>query len=450
MSVFHSLQEVKNEINKCMKCGNCQAVCPIYKETRKEVGVARGKIKLVEALLDAETVLTEGLAKRLLLCTTCGACSQICPCGVNFGKIILGARAEAVRQKGLTPVKKYAFTLLRHPIFFDFGLKMGARFQGLAFKRVSDKGSRARFPIGIDQKKIIPPLAAVPFKDQMPCVVKVAKPRMKVAFFVGCMTNYIYPDMGKALVEVLQANDVEVIIPKEQHCCGTPVYVNGDVETAIDMAKSNLDIFDQSGADAIVLDCGTCTDSWKHNYVELLEHDTTGYKEKAARWAAKTYEISEFLVNVIRFKQDNLGTVAKKITYHDPCHVARSLGITKEPRIVLKSIPGIELVEMSNPGRCCGMAGSFSLTFPQLSDQILARKVEDITTTNTDTVVTSCPACRMQLAGGVENAALQHDVVHVVQLLAEAYRAKALSGQELSKLIFSKLKRWAGFGPETN
>ncbi|WP_220184217.1 (Fe-S)-binding protein [Thermoactinomyces mirandus] len=243
------------------------------------------------------------------------------------------------------------------------------------------------------------------------------------------MNNYIYTDMGRVLVEVLKANDVEVMIPKEQHYCGTPVYVNGDVETATAMAKSNLDIFDKTGADAIVLDCGTCTDSWKHDYKELLEFDDTGYKEKAEKWAARTYQISEFLVNVTGFGKDNLGTVSKKVTYHDPCHVARSLEITKEPRAVLKSIPGIELIEMKNPGSCCGMAGSFSLIFPELSEKILKRKVKDIAATKVDLVATSCPACRMQLSDGVENAGMGNDVVHVIQLLAEAYRSKQ-NGQQ--------------------
>ncbi len=433
MSEFQSLQEVQHEVNKCMKCGNCQAVCPVYQETRQEVGEARGKIKLVEALLEGQIAVTEGLADRFLLCTTCGACTQICPCGVRFDKIIMGARAEAVRHKGLGSIKKYAFTALKHPKLFDFGLKTGARFQSLAFKRVSDKGGRARFPIGIDRKKIIPALAKVPLKDQLPEIVHVAKPKLKAAFFVGCMTNYIYPDMGRALVDVLTANNVEVIIPHDQHCCGTPVYANGEVATAIAMAKSNLDIFDRTGADAIVLDCGTCTDSWKHNYVKLLEQDTSGYKEKAERWAAKTYEISDFLVNVIGFTPENLGPVKRRVTYHDPCHVARSLGITKEPRLLLNSIPGLELVEMNDPGRCCGMAGSFSLTFPDLSDKILAHKVKNIASTNVDAVATSCPACRMQLAGGVENASLQHDVVHVVQLLAAAYRAKVQPKDQAAK-----------------
>lgn len=425
MSVFSGLQAVQADINNCMKCGNCLAVCPIYKETRKEVGAARGKIKLLETLLEGRIGMTDGLAERLLLCTTCGACTQICPCGVRFDKIIRGARAEAVRKKGLPPIKKCVFTVLKHRKLFDFGLKVGSRFQGLAFKKVSSKGGRIRFSVGIDQNKIIPPLAKKPLKDQLPEVVKVDKPKMRVAFFVGCMNNYIYTDMGKALVEVLQANDVEVIIPKEQHCCGTPVYVNGDVETAKAMAKANLDAFEKTGADAIVSDCGTCTGSWKHYYKELLESDETGYKEKAEKWATKTYEISDFLVNVIDFKKDDLGTVKKKVTYHDPCHVGRSLGITKEPRTILKSIPGVELVEMKNSGSCCGMAGSFSLVFPELSEKISDKKVEDIAETKVDMVATSCPACTMQLSSGVENAGLGNDVVHVVQLLAEAYRGRS-------------------------
>ncbi|NLP43569.1 MAG: (Fe-S)-binding protein, partial [Peptococcaceae bacterium] len=234
MSIYSSLDSVQKEVYKCMKCGNCQAVCPIYKEIKKEVGVARGKIGLIEMVLDGELDVSPGYADRMSLCTTCMACNEICPCGVRFDKIILAARADAVRKRGLHPLKKTIFKTLKRQRLFDFGLKVGSKFQGVAFKRIEGKhyGARMRFNLGLGKDKVFPRLAAKPFRSQYPSVIKVDNPKMRVAFYTGCMINYFYPDMGKAVVDVLTENDVEVVIPADQGCCGIPASVNGDVESA--------------------------------------------------------------------------------------------------------------------------------------------------------------------------------------------------------------------------
>lgn len=434
MSIYSSLDSVREELNKCMKCGNCQAVCPIYKETRKEVAVARGKISLIELLMAGETELTEGLADRFSLCTTCMACNAICPCGVKFDKIILAARAEAVRKKGLHPIKKIIFNTIKTYRLFDFGMKTGSVFQGLAMKRIqgSDKGARLRVDLGIGKEKVFPNLAKRPLKDELPEVIKVENPKMRVAFYIGCMTNYFYTDMGRAVVEVLKENNCEVVVPKDQGCCGIPASVNGDVESSMVMARRNLLAFEKLGADAVVSNCSSCGEAWKHVFPQLLEDDSE-MKALADKWAAKTYDISEFLIHKVPYKREGLGPVHRKVTYHDPCHLNRGQGVNKEPREILNSIPGLEFIEMKEPGRCCGMAGSFSLVHPDLSGKISDKKIADIAQTHTDTVVTGCPACRLQLASGVENAGLKEDVVHTVQLLAESYRAGKKSVSEAAR-----------------
>ena len=149
--------------------------------------------------------------------------------------------------------------------------------------------------------------------------------------------------------------------------------------------------------------------------------DDPAYKKLADKWAAKTYDINEFLIHIVPFKKEGLGEVKRTVTYHDPCHLNRGQGIHKEPREILKSIPGLEFKEMKEPARCCGMAGSFSLVHPDLSGKISDKKIADISNTSTDTVATACPACRLQLASGVINAGLNKEVVHTVQLLAESY-----------------------------
>ena len=424
MSVYDSLDSITEELRKCMKCGNCQAVCPIYKETRHEVGTARGKISLIEFILSGEIEMTKGLSERLSLCTTCNACSNNCPCGVRFDKIILAGRAEGVRKQGMHPVKKIAFTALKMQRMFDFGMKAGSIFQGVALKHIPNRHSklaRMRVDIGIGKDKVFPMLPQKTLRSEFPEVISVKQPKMRVALFTGCMMNYFYTDIGRAVIEVLGENNIEVVIPKNQGCCGIPASVNGDAVSARVMAKRNLQAFEKMGADALVVACSSCGTAWKHVYGELLENDPE-LKGLADQWAAKSYDISEFLIHKVPFKKEGLGRVARKVTYHDPCHLNRGQGISAEPREILKSIPGIELIEMKEPGRCCGMAGSFSLVHPDLSVEISERKTADIAQTHTDTVATGCPACRMQLQSGVENANIDEEVLHTVQILAESYR----------------------------
>lgn len=422
MSIYTSLDSVRDYVIKCMKCGNCQAVCPIYQETLREVGVARGKISLVEHLLDGRIELTKGMADRFSLCTTCMACNAICSNAVPFDKIILAARAEAVRKQGLHPVKKAIFKSLKLQRFFDFGMRAGSRFQGLAMKRIEGKhyGARLRLDLGLGKDKVFPNLASKPFRSLYPVVIKTDNPRMRVGFFTGCMINYFYTDIGKAVVDVLAANNIEVVIPPEQGCCGIPASVNGDVSSARSLAKRNLEAFEQAGADALVVACSSGGSAWKHSYSELLEDDPV-YLALAQKWQAKAFDINEFLVKVMPFRKEGLGTVKRRLTYHDPCHLNRGQKINQEPREILQSIPGVELIEMKDPGRCCGMAGSFSLVHPDLSSRISAKKIADIAGSDTDTVATACPACRLQLHSGVVNAGLTQEVLHTVQILAESY-----------------------------
>ncbi|MDR1961299.1 MAG: (Fe-S)-binding protein [Gracilibacteraceae bacterium] len=425
MSIYSDFRSAEDELYKCMKCGNCQEVCPLYQTTRKEVTVARGKIGLLEMFVTGEAEMTAGMAERMSYCTTCMACNDKCPCGVKFDQILLAARAEGVRRHGLHPVKKTAFTALRLQRAFNFGMSAGSKLQGAIFRRVEgrDYGARMRIDAGLlGKNKVFPRLARKPFRAGRPAV-HVPQPRMRTAFFTGCMINYFYPDMGEAVLGVLKRNNVEVLIPADQGCCGVPASVNGDVTSARALAKRNLRAFEESGAEAVIVSCSSCGSAWKHSYERLFEEDAV-WGPLAAKWAARTYDINEFLVNVIDYDRESLGRVERKVTYHDPCHLRRGQNVYREPREILQSIPGVELIEMQKPDRCCGMAGSFCIVHPDLADKVLDLKMADIAQTPAQTVATGCPACRLQLWSGIINAGLPQDAVHVVQLLHESYNNK--------------------------
>ncbi|WP_366923560.1 (Fe-S)-binding protein [Metallumcola ferriviriculae] len=420
MAYYDSLDNVRAEITRCMKCGNCQAVCPIYKEVLGESGVARGKIQIAKDLLEGELELTDKMQDIFSLCLTCKACAANCPCGVQPDKIILAARAELVRKKGLPGLKRQIFGVLGKPQRFKLGMGMAAKLQGFGLKKIpSSNAAHPRFPIGIDTRRIVRPLAKQSLLSRLPEVSKVSKPKQRAAFFTGCMLNYMYTEAGKAVVEVLNANDVEVITPKSQHCCGIPVFVHGDVKTAKAIAKYNLDIFAAGNYDAVITHCGTCIGAWVQHYPELLLDDAK-YSKLAEQMAAKAYDVSQYLIDKVGLKEPT-GQVAANATYHDPCHMVRGAGIAAQPRQVIESIPGVTLTEMQKPDRCCGGAGSFSLTHYPLSSQIRDKKIADALSVKPDMVLTSCGACRMQLEDGLFQAGSDVPVKHVVELLAEAY-----------------------------
>lgn len=433
-SAFDDLRAIEAEITKCMSCGNCQAVCPVYKEEKVESLVARGRIQLVAGLLRGELAPSHELKERLDKCTLCQACAASCPTGVNTTKIFLAGRAALVRAQGLGRVKRIIFRgVMSHHGLYRLTIKAGGVFQGLVFSRVPGrKGGRFRLPVLFDQNRLLPRLTTRPFLERVPRIVRPdvrSTQARKVAYFVGCGINFMYPEMGEAVVKVLAANGVEVVIPKEQGCCGMPVIGSADVETARAMARHNLNLFEklieEDGVQQIITSCSSCGGAWVHHIPEILEGDPAGFGEKARRLAGLVRDISEYLVNETGIDASQLGEVRRKVTYHDPCHLNRSMGVREEPRALLRAIPGVELVEMKKPDRCCGNAGSFSLVHYDLSRRILERKVDDIAQTGAECVATGCPGCTMQITDGVYQAGLDKvDVVHPIQLLAEAYEAR--------------------------
>lgn len=418
------LEEVRDQLANCMKCGNCMEVCPIYKELQVESGVARGKLSLIEAVLNGQIDITAGIDKKLGLCLSCKACAAKCPCGIPADEIIIKGRQATVQARGLPPIKKAVFALLRNRVLFDTALRLSAPFQGLAFKRVPGKlAAVARFPMpGLDARRVTAPFAAQPLRQQYPEVVKVAKPQKRVGFFTGCTINYIYTDGGQAVIDVLAANGCEVVVPRLQHCCGMPTYASGDMESAKLLARHNIETFERYDLDAIVVSCGSCGNAWKNEYPEMFKDDPE-MKKRAEAMAAKIYDISEFLVDVIKFRRDILGPVHATVTFHDPCHMARGLKVTRQPREIIKAIPGITIKEMKEPDRCCGAGGSFSLAHYDIARQVNDRKVKDIVATGADLVVATCGACRMHITDGLTQGGYQQDVLYPIQLLARSYAA---------------------------
>ena len=261
--------------------------------------------------------------------------------------------------------------------------------------------------------KKLPSLAVKSALKRLPEVVPARADKvLRVGYFVGCATNLLFPDVAEATVRVLARNNVEVVIPRGQVCCGIPVYSSGDLKNAKDLAEQNLRVFRDLDIDCIITDCASCSAALKTEVHELLGVD---------RFPVPVYDLNEFLTGRIKLKKD-FGELSMKVTYHDPCHLKRGQGIFREPRELIKMIPGVELIEMKGADDCCGGAGTFSFTHHELSRKVGSRKAENIRNTGAEYVSTPCPSCKMQIDDLLHHEGISCRTIHPVQIVDRAYR----------------------------
>jgi len=430
-SSFDDLANIRQELDRCMKCGNCMAVCPIYATEKVEASVTRAKVAVAEAVLDGDLAMDDPRVYDMLFnCLVCKSCAANCPTQVNFGRIMLSLRAALVRKNGLPWLKKMIFATLKHPRLFDAGMKAGAALNRIGFRGVKDQKAIApRSPFawvgggfGFDSKRLFPDLTATPLRARVPEVIPAQNAKLKAAFFTGDSLNYFYPDAGADVIEVLTQNNVEVHIPKNQCCCGIPVLVHGDIETARTLARNNIDAFEKCGADYVITACGSCGGAWQNDFKEILEHDPV-YGPKAAYWSQRALDISTFLVKIVGYRKPQ-GRLEAVVTYHDSCHLKKATNVFQEPRDILHNIPGVAFKEMSRPDACCGSGGSFVLTHFDTASSIGKRKVDDISETGAEIVSTGCPACMMQLLDNLHRFGKGQKTCHYISLLAESYRTE--------------------------
>jgi len=277
-------------------------------------------------------------------------------------------------------------------------------------------------PYNLGKTAQLPPTLPIsPLRRRLPEVTPArGERRYRAGFFLGCAQSLVFAEGSAAAVRVLSRNGAEVVTPKGTVCCGMPAMAYGDLDTALKLARQNIDAFEQAGVDVIVTDCATCGETGKQ-YKEWLKHDQV-YAEKAKAYSDRFRDISEFLAEIPL--DDRLGEVKTKVTYHDPCHLVRGQGVSTQPRDLLKMIPGIEFVEMKEANWCCGGAGTYAMTHHEMSMKILDRKMANAAATDAEVIASGCPSCQMQLGYGVRRAGLSMQVTHPIVLLDRAYQTK--------------------------
>jgi len=408
------LKDYAEQIKQCVKCGTCHAYCPIFDQERKEPLVARGKVALAQSLLNKETEIDARFMENLSKCLLCGSCSDKCPNLVPVEEIVAASRREIARRKGLSLFGFGLSTTLKHPRLMKLMARMGNLFSWLVFRKVPEKsGLRLRFPAPyIRGDRTIPKVAPRFLRDAHPEFIPGEPGKPTVAFFTGCMANFMYPHIGDAAIDALKLLGMNIRIPQNQGCCGVPALSSGDGVTVDELTKRNFDAFAAVDADYIVTVCASCNFGLRTNLGK------TGAEGESL--AGKVIDIHRFLNEQgIGAKLAALPPREKKVrvTYHDPCHL-RNQGITKEPREILRALPGVDFVEMRNADQCCGLGGTFSVYHYDMSVKIGAKKAAAIRDSGTEVVATACPGCMMQLLDSINHAGLAHRVCHVLELVA--------------------------------
>ena len=393
-------------INTCIHCGLCLNECPTYRLLRVEMDSPRGRIQLIKAVDESRLSLTEeSFAKHIFLCLDCRGCETACPSGVQYGPLVEAARSQLTAAGNVPKGIRVANFVLRHLFRTPRRLKLAARMlrfyqrSGIAEDSSAPAAILKLLPGSMADAEALTPVISDRFVDAgaVERVPAQGETRHRVAFLSGCIMSVAFSEVHEASLRVLSRAGCEVVLPKDQVCCGALSFHNGDRETARDLARANVRAFEKIDAEAIVVNSAGCGSTMKE-WGEILADDPD-YAGRAEAVAHKVKDFSEWLAET--GVGADLGTVDARVTYQEACHLRHAQKIVDEPRDLIRSIPGVELVEMRNSVLCCGNAGIYSALNTEISMGILDDKLDNITATEATTVVTTNPGCQMHISGGL-------------------------------------------------
>ena len=417
-------------VQQCMHCGMCLPTCPTYDATKLERNSPRGRIALMRSIADGQLEATKTFADEMYFCLGCLACVTACPAGVNYAELFEHARAEAEASGVLSSPKRnfirrftigWLFMDLRRLRLFGRALWL---WQALGLQwLVRKSGVLKLMPARLREMEAMTPTVQSKLSHQLiaPVTPAAGQKKYRVAMLTGCAQDLIFSDVNRDTVEVLARNGCEVVTPHAQSCCGSLHAHNGEWTLAQQLARRSIDQFPPEQFDAIITNAGGCGSHLKH-YAKLLAGDAA-YESRAHAWDAKVKDIHEWLAH-IGIESPKATAPPQTVTYHESCHLCHGQKVTTQPRQLLKSIPGVKLVELPEASWCCGSAGIYNITQPEMADDLLRRKVGHIKTTGANVVATGNPGCLLQVQNGCEREGMHVRVAHPVTLLAEAYRAE--------------------------
>ena len=412
-------------VNQCVHCGLCLAYCPTFSELGTEMDSPRARIFTIKSLAEGRMSLTDSVAKHLLLCLDCRACETVCPAGVPYGRLIEAAKVEIERQQpGALPRRLFRWLnfglLLGHPRLLPLAAAGARLYQTSGLQRLVRRSGLVKLLPGTlpAWEALLPSVPSKAERTPPPRTTLADGPRRaRVAMLTGCIQAVVFGAHNRATARVLARNGCDVRVPEGQRCCGALNAHGGDHARALAMARQTIDAFEAVAADFVIVNTSGCGAHMKA-YGHLLADDPA-YAERAKRFAATVRDLAEFLAQ--EPLRGPLQPVTMTCTYHDPCHVVHGQKIKSEPRRLLAQIPGLRLVELPESDWCCGSAGIYNLTQPEMATRLLHRKVGHVLETSAEAVVTANPGCILQIQAGLGAHQSPVRVLHLVEILDRAY-----------------------------
>ena len=417
---------------ECVHCGLCTASCPTYIETCDENDSPRGRIYLMRAIADGRLAMGPGVREHLELCLDCRACESACPSGVQYGKMIEPFKIALATSAQGNDKPGWLERLILHHLFPYSGrvrtALAPARLAATTGLPRPRRTQRPDPPSAADlEANAVHAAEALEAQRPPPRGPAADRPQARrVALFLGCVADAMFPETNAATARVLQENGCEVVIPRGQVCCGAIHYHSGVEGPALELAQKNIATFDSAGVDAVIVNAAGCGAMLK-DYAHILPE---GMHDQAVGFVSKVKDISEFLVALGPIPPR--GSIACKVAYHDACHLCHGQQIRSQPRALLAMIPGVELVPLDESEICCGAAGTYNLTQPEMSERLGQRKMDHIEATGASLVVTGNVGCILQIARKIKERGSSVEVAP----------PGGFAGQELSN--GEKVKRPSG------
>jgi len=419
-----------------MHCGLCLPTCPTYDATRNERHSPRARIALMRAIADDRLPATRTFGEEMYFCLGCLACMTACPAGVNYAELFEHARAEAEQSGTLRSPRRSVIRWLTLDWLFGDLRRLQVLGRALAWWQgtglqglVRRSGILRLLPRRLQELEAMTPHVEAMFSADLipPVLPATGGRRYRVALLTGCAQDLTFASVNRDTAEVLARNGCEVVTPPVQQCCGSLHAHNGEWAMAQDLARRNLAQFPPGNFDAIITNAGGCGSHLKH-YAHLLADDPV-HRGAAGEWDRKVKDIHEWLVEIgITPPAGTDGTAPRHtVTYHESCHLCHGQKVSRQPRQLLRMIPGLDLVELPEASWCCGSAGIYNLTQPEMAAQLLERKMDHVVSTRASVVATGNPGCLLQLVTGCRQRGIPLRVAHPVTLLAEAYRREDAS-----------------------
>jgi glycolate oxidase iron-sulfur subunit len=411
-------------LRHCVRCARCLPVCPTYQETSLETQSPRGRLSLIKAVEDGGLPFEPDVEAHLYHCLDCRMCNTVCPASVPIGEAIVAARAAFGERRGRPWWRRLVF---RHILIsaerLGWALAPMRLYQRLGLPRFVRPLLRLLpGPLALlgRMESLLPPLAPRALHKELSLTTPAkGKRKYRVGFFLGCMMSQLFTEESRATVNVLTRAGCEVITPQGQLCCGAPQDDQGDREQVRRFARHNIALFEDIGeVDVIVSDCAACSGMLKE-YGELL-HDDPQFASRARAFSQHIQDIFEWYDQIGIATGRGDGLAPTPVTIHDACHLANAQGVRAPQRNLLNRIQSVRVVEMQDPSACCGSAGIYNMTHPEMADKRLERKLQNIQATGAEVVVTDGPGCLLQLRAAVREHNTNVQVKHISELVEGA------------------------------